>query len=196
MKQQQWVQPQGGVQPQQYVQQWDATKTPRPNVKQRKSSLKKCWQDYNVAGGGNQPAPPAAAGQPMMVNGQWMVPAAAPQAQAATGGNPGSPANASLSEADKILKAQVKDLCYYHQGHMHSMTCDGYLAGACKKRYELVPSKRAFALMPVPNEVQQKWKKYRDACNQWGTVSSDPIQAANAKGKKGGGKGDPKGGKA
>ena len=68
------------------------------------------------------------------------------------------------------------------------MTCDGFLAGTCKKVHELVPSKKAFSLMPVPNELQQRWKAYGDACAAWGT--SNPMQA---KGKaNGGGKGDPK----
>ena len=143
--------------------------------------------DRLCCGGGNQSVPPAASsGQPIHINGQWMAPVAAPQLQAATGGSPASPGNASLNAADLALTAQVKDLCYYHQGHFNSLTCDGYLSGTCKKRHELAPSERAYALMPVPQEVQNKLKKYREECNKWGIATSDPIQAANAKGKKGG----------
>lgn len=200
LEQQQWSQ--GGAQPQgqaqhqqQYVQQWDANMTSRPNGKQRVRSAKKWWTEY-AAGGGNQSVPPAASpGQPIWHNGQWMVPAAAPQQQAATGGSPATPANASLSVADLALKAQVKDLCYHHQGHFNSLTCEGYPAGTCKKRHELAPSKRADAFIPVPQEVQQQLKKHLEECNRWGVASSDPIQAANTKGKNGGGKRDSNGGK-
>ena len=45
--------------------------------------------------------------------------------------------------------------------------------------------------MVVPNALQQRWKQYGDACEQWGLAN--PFQT---KGKpKGGGKGDAKGGK-
>ena len=54
LKQQQWSlgggEPPGYVQPyqQQYVQQWDETKTPRSSGKQRKNNAKKWWESYSA----------------------------------------------------------------------------------------------------------------------------------------------------
>ena len=69
--------------------------------------------------------------------------------------------------------------------------------GTCKKRHELAPTKKAYGSIPVPNEIEKEWETYRDSCKAWGIEPSDPIAAANAKGKKGKGKGmdENKGGK-
>ena len=126
-----------------------------------------------------------------------MLPANGGQQHANTNG--GAAAKGTLSAADLALKESVKDLCYYHQTHEHGMICQGYIAGTCKKRHELCPSKKAFKLLNPPHELQKVWKEYRLKCEEWNTEVSNPIIAANkAKGKgkdgKGGAKSDGKGG--
>ena len=156
---------QGLLPPGQQAWTWDPNQTSKPNAKQRKSSTKKWWEEAAVAGG----QPQGAVWGPAAVSPQ------APQQQ-----NAWTP---PVAEDLTWLKSQVKDLCFDHQTHFNCRVCHAFITGNCKRRHDLAANHKAYSLIPVPQSVQQEWKKYNDECKAWGAKATSPIIAANEKGR-------------